>query len=221
MKQPVSIKSFPNGISIILDNQMDFEQLYVAFAEKFRDSAKFFGNAKMVVSFENRELSELEERALVEAIEEYTNLTVLCVSKKDGDTNQSYIKTLGGFRDEDGNASKDVYKGSIHAGQHINTKGSLIILGDVNPSAIVEADGSIVVLGTIYGSCHAGFSGDESSFVAAIDIKTTSIAVADMECHSFIKSAGFLRTKSGASIVHISEGKIMCNEITKEFISKL
>lgn len=217
----MSIKSFPNGISIILDAEMDFEQLYVAFAEKFRDSAKFFGNAKMVISFESRELSDLEERALVEAIEEYTDLTVLCVAEKDGETNQSYVKTLGGFRDDEGHASKDVYKGSIHAGQHINSKGSLIILGDVNPSAIVEADGSIVVLGTIYGSVHAGFSGDESAFVAAIEIKAASISIADMECHSFIKSAGFLRTKSGASIVHIADGQIQCNEITKDFISKL
>ena len=97
MKQSVVIKSFPNGIHVILDPNISFEELYVAYAEKFRDSAKFFGDAKIVISFEGRKLTDLEERALIEAIGEYTNLTVLCIMENDEEKNQLYIQAANAF----------------------------------------------------------------------------------------------------------------------------
>ena len=41
MKNPVIIKSFPNGLSIYLDGEMPFAQLLEEVAVKFRESANF------------------------------------------------------------------------------------------------------------------------------------------------------------------------------------
>lgn len=221
MKQIVKIKSFPNGIHVILDPEVDFEELYVAYAEKFRDSAKFFGDAKIVISFEGRELSSLEERALVEAIEEYTELTVLCIMETDEKKNQLYIQAANAFSPSGEKEDGAVYKGTLKAGQNLETEGSIVILGDVNPGASVIAAGSVVVLGTIYGDVLAGSKGDIKTFVAALDIKTTAIGVADKVCKIFVKSAGFLRKQSGARIVYIENDDIECDEITKDFLSNL
>ena len=60
MKNPVIIKSFPNGISIWLDDEMPFSQLIQEVAFKFKESAHFFKDASMVLSFEGRELSDFE-----------------------------------------------------------------------------------------------------------------------------------------------------------------
>ncbi len=57
MKNPVIIKSFPNGLSIYLDAEMPFSQLLEEIAVKFKESANFFKDASMVVSFEGRELT--------------------------------------------------------------------------------------------------------------------------------------------------------------------
>ena len=221
MKQIVKIKSFPNGIHVILDKDVDFEELYVAYAEKFRDSAKFFGEAKIVISFEGRELSDLEERALIEAIGEYTDLTVLCIMDNNQDKNQLYIQAANAFSPTGDSENGMVYKGTLHAGQNLETEGSIVVLGDVNPGASVNAVGSVVVLGTIYGDVAAGVDGDEGTFVSAGDIKATSVSVANLECKLFTKSAGFLRKTSGTRIVYVSEGEIYCDMLDKDFLANL
>ena len=54
MKNPVIIKSFQHGLSIWLDEEMPFSQLIEEIAFKFRESAHFFKDASMVLSFEGR-----------------------------------------------------------------------------------------------------------------------------------------------------------------------
>ena len=221
MHQPVTIKSFANGMHVILDPDIDFEQLYIAFAEKFRDSAKFFGNAKKAISFEGRRLSFLEERALVEAIEQYSDLDIICVMETDEETDQMYMRAVSAFDTGRDVNSSSVYKGCVHAGQIIDVGGSIIILGDVNPSGIVRATGSVVVLGTVYGEVTAAKNNDPGMFIAALDFKSPEVFIGDESCHVFVKSAGFLRPKSTARIVYRDEEGIKVDELSKEFLSNL
>ena len=58
MKNAVIIKSFPNGLTIFLDSELPFSQLLEEIAMKFSESANFFKDASMVLSFEGRELTE-------------------------------------------------------------------------------------------------------------------------------------------------------------------
>lgn len=221
MKQIVNIKSFSNGLHIILDPNVDFEELYVAYAEKFRDSAKFFGNGKVVISFEGRKLSDLEERALIEAVGEYTDLTVLCVMENDPEKNQLYIQAANAFAPSGDTDNDSFYKGTLHAGQNLTTDGNIVILGDVNPGASVVSKGSVVVLGTIYGDVHAGVEGDDTCFVVALDIRATGVRVSDGICKMFSKNAGFLRKTVGPRIIFIDGEEIVCEEINKEFLANL
>ena len=52
MNSTVMLKSFKNGINIKLDPDAPFETVYKELIEKFSSSAKFFGKAKLVISFE-------------------------------------------------------------------------------------------------------------------------------------------------------------------------
>lgn len=221
MKQIVEIKHFKNGLNVKLDPDVDFETLYISYAEKFRDSAKFFGDAKIVVSFEGRTLSELEERALVEAISEYTDLNVLCIMENDKEKNQLYLTAASTFSPSGDEENGSVYKGTLHAGHNLETEGTIVILGDVNKSASVKATGSVVVLGTIYGDVWAGCKDDTGAFVAALDIRTDVVKICDKECTSFVKSAGFLRKVSGAKIIYIADDEIECDDLNKEFLANI
>lgn len=220
-KEIIMIKSFKNGINVVLDPDVPFEELYIAYAERFRDSAHFFKDAKRVLSFEGRKLSELEERALVEAISEYTDLRILCVIEQDEEENQIYYRAANSFSSGDPNSNGQIFKGCVHSGQRIETPSSIIILGDVNPGAEIISNGSVVVLGCIYGDVIAGAHGDTGAFVAALDFKTTQISIADNTCKILPKSAGFLRTKPGARIVYVANNEIEIEEITKEFLMNL
>ena len=54
MKNTVILKSYKDGIAIYLDDTLEFEQLCLDLAQKFRDSARFFGDMQVAVSFEGR-----------------------------------------------------------------------------------------------------------------------------------------------------------------------
>ena len=94
MKNPVIIKSFPNGLSIYLDGEMPFAQLLEEVAVKFRESANFFKDATMVVSFEGRELTDAEERQIVNTITANSALNIVCIMGKNEETNKNYVKAV-------------------------------------------------------------------------------------------------------------------------------
>ena len=221
MREAVTIKSFPNGLKLILNPELPFEQLYVAFAQKLIDSERFLGDAKLVITFDGRKLSDLEERALIEAFSEYTNVTVLCIMDRDEKKNEVFIQAANAFSPSGEVENTSVYKGTLHAGQNLETEGSIVVLGDVNPGASVSAAGSVVILGTVYGDVSAGIKGDEGAFVTALDIKTEVITVANQECTMFTKNAGFLRKVSGAKIIYVGTDGIICEDITKEFLANI
>ena len=221
MREAVTIKSFPNGLKLLLNPEIPFEQLYIAFAQKLIDSDRFLGDAKLVITFEGRALSELEERALIEAFSEYTHVTVLCIMDRNEKKNEVFIQAANAFSPSGETENTSVYKGTLHAGQNLETGGSIVVLGDVNPGASITAVGSVVVLGTVYGDVTAGKDGDESTFIAALDIKTDEMTVAGKVCTMFTKNAGFLRKLSGAKIVYAVSDGAVCEDITKEFLSEI
>ena len=221
MRDAVTIKSFPNGLKLILDPSIPFENLYVAYAQKLIDSERFLGDAKLVITFEGRTLSELEERALIEAFAEYTRVTVLCVMERNEKKNEVFIQAANAFSPSGKVENTSVYKGTLHAGQNLETEGSIVVLGDVNPGASVTAAGSVVILGTVYGEVCAGSGGDEGAFVAALDIKCDSIDVAGRSCTMFSKSAGFLRKIAGAKIIYVADDEAICEDISKEFLADI
>ena len=221
MANAVMLKSFHNGISVILDPDADFETIYSEMIQKFISSAKFFGKAKLVISFEGRKLSEEEEKYLVDCISENTDITVACIIGNDEDTDEMFIKAASSFSNNSGTGGGQFYKGSVKAGDNIETDSSLIILGDVNPGAKVSASGNIIILGTLYGHVHAGCYGDEKSFVVALDLKPTRIRIADVSERVGEKNGIFLKNKSVPKITYIKDGKMITDAITTDTLSNL
>jgi len=72
------------------------------------------------------------------------------------------------------------HKGSLRSGQSIETPGSAVIIGDVNPGGEITAGGNIVVLGALKGLAHAGAYGNGDAFVAAIVLSPVQLRIANM-----------------------------------------
>ena len=64
MRDAVTIKSFPNGLKLILDPSIPFENLYVAYAQKLIDSERFLGDAKLVITFKEEIFPNLKKELL-------------------------------------------------------------------------------------------------------------------------------------------------------------
>ena len=220
MKNLVMIKSFPNGLSVVLDENAPFESIYEETVRKFHDSAKFFGEAKMVIYFECRELSIDEEKRLIDAICANSDLTVLCTVGKDEEKNQEYLKAASKFTQSGDHTDGQFYKGTVRAGQILETDSSVIILGDINPGAQVISSGNIVILGTLYGEAHAGSDGNSSCFIVALDMKPSKIRIGTLESTEPVRNT-IWKNKQAPKIAFVEEDAIKTEAITTALLNHL
>jgi septum site-determining protein MinC len=68
---------------------------------------------------------------------------------------------------------------TVRSGVEIRHAGTVIILGDINPSGIIIADGDILVWGRLRGVAHAGASGNRESLIMALQMEPTQLRIAD------------------------------------------
>ncbi|MDB9534300.1 septum site-determining protein MinC [Dolichospermum planctonicum CS-1226] len=77
---------------------------------------------------------------------------------------------------------------TVRSGVEIRHGGTVIILGDINPSGIIIADGDILVWGRLRGVAHAGASGNRESLIMALQMEPTQLRIADAVARSPEKS---------------------------------
>ena len=180
MKNNIIIKSFRNGLSLHLCEETPFDELLREIAEKFDESAAFFGDAKMALSFEGRKLTSDEEKAVIKAISAHSDINIVCVVGHDEESNKNFVKALKMLSSgEGGHPDKEatLHHGNLKEGGELDYAGSIIVLGDIHPGARVKAGGSIIVLGGLYGEALAG----ESGFIFALEMSPQRLAIGEVE----------------------------------------
>lgn len=95
-------------------------------------------------------------------------------------------------------------KGPLRSGMKVTHKGSIVILGDVNPGAEIIASGNIIVWGRLRGLVHAGVEGDEQMIICALEMAPTQLRIADKVAVSPKKN-----NKTQAEVARLSDGKII------------
>ena len=224
MKNPVIIKSFQNGLSIWLDDEIPFSQLIGEIAFKFKESAHFFKDASMVLSFEGRVLSDLEERQIVNTIAANSRLNIVCIVGKNEETTKNYVKALQklSFHQQAMENAGQFYKGNLKDGQTLETENSVIVLGDVYPGASIVSNKDIVILGGLFGQAYAGGSGDEGHFVVALEMSPEKLKIGDFNYKSTEKQSKWsIKPKIQPKIAYVENGRVIMEPITKELLNDL
>jgi|GEM_PF-782939 len=67
--------------------------------------------------------------------------------------------------------------GTVRAGQVVESKGSLVIVGDVNPGGELSAKGDIIVLGSLRGMAHAGVPDSSDAKIIALHLSPTLLRI--------------------------------------------
>ncbi len=183
LKSKVVIKSSKSGMSVFLDPDCTFDELLAAIAAKFRQSARFWGNAQMALILEGREITAEEEFRIVNTITENSGIEVLCLIDQDANRIERCEKALNQKLMELSHQTGQFYKGSLHRGESLESEASIVIIGDVCHGARVTARGNIIVLGELRGSVHAGVSGNPDSVVVALEMAPLQIRIGDYGCH--------------------------------------
>lgn len=225
MSQPVVLKSNRYGINLILDADMPFGQLEEAILEKFRESEKFFKNAKIAISFEGRRLSQEEEFSILDMIAKNTSIQVICVVDQDEMREQMYKEKIDSYYQDVADNTGEFYKGTLRSGQVLKCDTSIVIIGDVNPGAKIIAKGNIVILGSLKGNAYAGAAGDESCFVTALDMDPVQIKIGNVIGRSADRGPWeAIRNRHRTmdpQIALVSKGNIMIEPITHGLLKRI
>ncbi len=220
MKNSVILKSFSSGISVILDSTIPYEELLLDVAAKFHDADHFFKNASVAISLEGRELTEKQEREILDTITQNSHLNVLCLMGKDEEKNIRFVgiqNTLKAQRDEN---CGQFYRGTLRDGASIETERSIIILGDVCEGSGVYSGKDIVVLGSLEGDAYAGAGGNNNHFVAALNMNPSSLQIGDLiyqDQAQKVSRWGF-KPKPIPKIAYTYNGEVQIQPITKELL---
>lgn len=70
---------------------------------------------------------------------------------------------------------------TLRSGVIISSPGNVIIIGDVNPGAVVEAAGSVIIWGRLKGSVHAGKDGCAEETISALEFQSTQVRIAGID----------------------------------------
>ena len=214
----VVIKGNKYGIILILNDQIPFEQLKEEIIQKFKDSANFFGSARMALSIEGRKLSTSEENELLDIINSNTSLSIICIMDNDKEREESFRKLVEPAPEpvtDTVGQSGQFYKGTLRSGQVLECQTSVVILGNVNNGAKIISTGNIIVLGALKGTAYAGVAGNPNAFVVALEMDPIQIRINDIIARSEDKKKNVEKT---AKIAYISEESICIDTITKDII---
>lgn len=188
MSQHVIIKHNRYGMELVLDNNISFEELLESVTAKFRESANFFKDQKIVISFKGRELSEEEISCIVNTIMDNSSIQIVSVMNHDNEVEtkmknymenhrDSYMEDMVAGYDVVQNLNAEFYKGNLRSGQVLECTNSVTLVGDVNPGAKIVSCGNIVILGSLKGNACAGVNGNDNCFIFALDMSPIQLQI--------------------------------------------
>ena len=192
MKDAVLIKSYQNGISLLLNPESSFEEIVEEVSSKFAESKGFFGNAKMALSIDGRKLNDAEQLKLVDAIRSHSDIQIVCVVGKDEET--------------------------LKNNQMIETGQSIVILGDVYPGCAVISAHDIIVLGGLYGEAYAGANGEDGHYVAALEMSPEKLKIGDFKYKSSKPARWGIKPKIQPQIAYVRDDRVVLESLTKELL---
>ena len=220
MKDAVLIKSFPNGITLLMREDASMEEILQELTVKFTEARNFFGSSTMALSMEGRKVTEAEEILILDTIRVNSNVRIACIVGHDDDTNKNFIKALQHMDKKlSGTEGGQFYKGTLKNREVIETENSIVVLGDVYPGSAVFSAGNIIILGGLYGEAYAGGDGREDAYIVALEMEPERLKIGDFKYKTNAKQLKWgIHPKVQPKIVHLKGGKIVFDPLTKELL---
>lgn len=128
MDRLVTIRSSKYGLDIELDPEVGFDILLKELVSKFRDSARFFKDATMALSFSGRSLSRSDEDRILKLIQDNTRINILCIIERNEKDELMYKSIIDRVLADSGRREGQVYRGTLRRGQILESEGDIVIL---------------------------------------------------------------------------------------------
>ena len=219
----IKIKGGTEGFKLLVDSSANLEDVQDALDKKLREHPEFFpeGTKFEIVA---ADLSKSVRKGLGDMLGS-RGLKVAKEAAKEKTYSQEMSRSLGGNLETDANHSKEqvaavsgdsqqlmtVINRTVRNGEEINSPGSVMICGNVNPGAKIVAVGSIDVRGKCRGIVHAGVAGDYNAFVVADRLMPMQICIANL----IARSPDNPEASEYAEKAYIKDGQIIIEPIER------
>ncbi|MDL2286876.1 hypothetical protein LJC24_05550 [Desulfococcaceae bacterium OttesenSCG-928-F15] len=179
MSEAVSLKGVSDGLRLRIDRPLSQDQIQAEVIQVFERIRSIVVGAKITVDAGGQEgwiLPFLKTFLTTE----YLVSDVVPADPGSVQSLESRANQQENSGNSSGGASGDTLMvcGRIRSGQHIQHKGHILLMGDLNPGGEITAGGDIIVMGGLYGSVFAGHPGKSESMIVALDLRPTSIHIA-------------------------------------------
>ena len=166
-----------NNISLKkLDFFSDFFETYYSLNEQVKIS--IYALNEKINSHELKNFKIYTAKFNIESLKIFSNIRETIISAKSLKINSTYVKEkdlkLKIFLSSSNKHFDTLHKGTIRSGNRISSNGDLIIIGDVNPGAIVSPE-KYICMGKIIGYCFSRRRREQKCNYYFTLFKTTSI----------------------------------------------
>jgi septum site-determining protein MinC len=222
-----TLKSYRKGLALHIKPEAEMETLLVQLTEKFRSSRAFFGNLQVGLALSGRELTQEEEDAVLDVIEENSDLQIVCLIGKDEKIQYLLDEALEENTppaQEEAGPDGQFYRGTLRKGQSLDTEHSVIILGDVNQGARIFSRKDVIVLGALLGEVHAGVGAEDKShhFVCALEFSPEKLKIGSYKYKKKPEKRLWPDSyKKSPKIAALQGEEIIVKPVTKELLGQI
>lgn len=184
-KELITFKGNRNGLMINCDENAPWNDIVEDFENRLRGKdGDFFEGANVMFDAGSRFLSAEQVKNIWDIMQK-NGLKVKSIMT--GNKEKVHIKNNAkhvrenGISDEDKISKLETLsiQRNVRSGQNVVFNGNIIVFGDVNPGAEIIAAGYVMVFGDLRGTVHAGATGDDSAWVAALRLQPTQLRIAN------------------------------------------
>lgn len=175
----VTIKGGLEGAVVYLDDSYRMSTVFNMLEKKVRQNKQFFSMGTITINLVNRLFTNLEYGYLKNLMMFKYGLEITTDTAPDGVTIEK-PKSPEVSKTETGKTEGcKVVKHTLRAGQYVESKGDIVIIGDVNPGAEVKAGNNVFVYGILRGRVEAGANGDSSAYIVALDFEPVQLKIGE------------------------------------------
>lgn len=225
-QEDVVFKGVKNGVLAVLNDEIEYPSLKEKLAEKLALAERFFfEGAEVTLDVGRRMLTTPQLVELDELLRGRHGLRLVDVLHTDpaaaageADEEPSTAGSEGGQprrppRDAEEQQAlqpdSSLVRRTLRSGQRVQCDGNIVVMGDVNPGAVVIATGDILVMGVLRGVAHAGATGNQRAVVAAFRLEPTQLRIANFISRSPDEPPAGADQPRGPEVASIKNGMVV------------
>lgn len=191
----VGFKGTVDSLTMILQEEDEFDFILKEIENKINDAGKFFKDAILDVKYRGKNLTNYQEKKIFDLLSQKSGAKINSIKKEEVKPvkKKEVAKTTENSAKEhmkqqmknfyftglEEGMSK-FYRGTVRSGHKIDFEGNVVVIGDVNPGGEIRATGNIVVIGALRGTVHAGADGNKDAVIVALTLNPTQLRIADI-----------------------------------------